>query len=146
MTSQFTKGVFLLKPKGKTGKIRCVLFPIIIAVLITALVSLLFGYLVQCGFAPEVFLRAFGMISISAGACAAGAISGGGGKRGVLVGALIAVIWSVWRMTTNPSSFMMVYTWIEIALCILFSCAGSCIFHKKRKGNTKRNRRAAPAR
>ena len=146
MTSQFTKGVFLLKPKGKTGKIRCVLFPIIIAVLITALVSLLFGYLVQCGFAPEAFLRACCMSSISVGACAARARSCGGGKRCGLVDALIAVIWSVWRMTTNPSSFMMVYTWIEIALCILFSCAGSCIFHKKRKGYTKRNRRAVPAR
>ncbi len=133
-----------MKPKRKTGKIRCFMFPIIIAVLITALVSLLFGYLVRCGFAPEAFLRAFGMISISVGACAAGALSGGGGKRGILVGTLVAAIWSVWRMTTNPSSFMMVHSWIEISLCILFSCAGSCIFHKKRKGYTKRNRRATP--
>ena len=129
-----------MKPKGKTGKLHCILFPIIIAVLMTSLISLLLGYLIKCGLAPEQFLRAFGMMSVSVGACTAGAFSGGSWKRGVLVGALISMIWSVWRMATNASSFMMVQTWMELALCMLFSWAGSCIFHKNKKRYTKRNR------
>ena len=135
-----------MKAKGKKGWVRGFLLPVTLAFLTTAAVSLLFAGLMNRGLVPDELVRSARMISVAIGAAAAGALSYGSGKHGLLIGALLAVIWSAWRIAINSSSFLVIDTWTEMVLCILFSWAGSCIFHKKKRGYTKRNRKAAPAR
>ena len=49
------------------------------------------------------------------------------------------------KACVNFSSIFSVEMISEFLLCILFSWAGSCIFHKKKKKNTARNRKRLSA-
>ena len=115
-------------------------------VLIYAVVTFLFALFMRSGYVSASWIQVVRMTALSAAALAAGKLSGATGKKGVLIGAGFALIWLVWKVCVNSSTATTANTISEMALCILFSWVGSCIFHKKKHGYTKRNRRIASAR
>ena len=142
----FRKGDFLLSKKGSTRGVNWILLPFGLAVLVMAAAALLFAYLMQNGFLPITWSTILQLSSLSFAALAAGKASGESGRRGAMIGAVLALIWCIWRAATKAEVIFSIYTIAEILLCILCSWLGSCIFHKKRKGYTKRNHLARPTR
>lgn len=135
-----------MSKKGSVRGMNWILPTFGLAVLVMAAFALLFAYLMQNGFVPITWSAMFQLGSLSIASLAAGKASGESGRRGALIGAVLALIWCIWRAATKADALISIYTIAEILLCILCSWLGSCIFHKKRKGYTKRNRLARPAR
>lgn len=70
-----------------------------------------------------------------------GALSGGAGKRGLLTGSILAALYIFGKGVFHPDAFLSSGTLIGL-LCILPGAwIGSCIFHKKPRGYTNRNRK-----
>lgn len=130
-----------MKQKGRAGKLRWMMLPLISAVVVTGAVSLLSAYLMQSGIVPLEWDHGSALLSIGLGALAAGGFAGGSGKHGLMIGVAIALMWCLGRGITDLTSLLGVRTISGIALCIVSSWIGSCIFHKKKRRNTKRNRR-----
>ena len=130
-----------MKQKGRRMALRRYLLSIAAAVLTTAALTLLAAYLMRCGIVSVSWGTAMRLTAVAIAAAIAGRISGGTGKRGMQVGVGLALICVIWRVCTNSSAFFTMDLFSEIALCILCSGVGSCIFHKKKMGYTKRNRR-----
>ena len=129
-----------MKQKGSAAQIRKVVAPLLAAVITTSAAALLLAYLMQINFVPVETDRIAAWIAIALGGCAAGAFSGGKGKRGIASGVIFSLIWCLWSLLFDPDSFFMLNTTLEIGLCILCSWLVSCTFHKKKKKYTKRNR------
>lgn len=137
----FRKGGFSLKKSGNTPQGQRLLLSLLFAVTVIISFSVLMAYLMQCGIVPIAWGQFVTLISTSLGAIAAGAVSGGKGRKGLLTGAVLAIAWCFWRLAANPVLLFRVNTLLEVGFCVLCSWIGSCIFHKNKKRNTKRNRR-----
>ena len=142
----FRKGDFLLKQKGRTRQ-PSRFFPAIgSGVLIFAGFTFLFAYFIHSDYATAAWTQPVRMAALSTAALMAGKVTGGTGKKGLLIGAILALIWLVWKVCVNINTVITANTLCEIALCILFSWAGSCIFHKNKHGYTKRNHNRSASR
>lgn len=130
-----------MKQKGRGRALRTYLLPIAAAILTTAALTLLAAYLMRCGFISVSWEIPARLTAVAIAAAIAGRISGETGKRGALVGVGLALICAIWRAGANSRTFFTMDLFSEIALCILCSWVGSCIFHKKKTGYTNRNRR-----
>lgn len=109
--------------------------------LLFAAMSLLLAYLTGEGSIPMDATGPLLYAVLAFSALAAGAVCGGNGKRGLLTGAILAFLCIMTKAVLHSEEIFRVSTLIDL-LCIL-PCAwiGSCIFHKKRRVNTKRNHR-----
>ncbi len=68
-----------------------------------------------------------------------GALSGGAGKRGLLTGCLLALIYVLGKGIFHPEAFFASETLIGFLCILLGAWLGSCIFHKKPRNYTKRD-------
>ena len=137
----FRKGGFSLRQRGNTLHLRRLLASLAAAAATTLFITMLAANLMQRGVLPTAWSRTAVLTAISLSAITAGAISDGKGRNGFLVGALFALLWGLWRVLVNPASLFRLSTLSEMGLCILCSWGGSCIFHKSKQRNTKRNQR-----
>lgn len=70
-----------------------------------------------------------------------GALSGGAGKRGLLTGGILAMLYLLGKAVFRSDVFFTSETLLGLLCIIPGSWLGSCIFHKKRRDYTKRNRK-----
>lgn len=134
-----------MKQKGRGRSLRRHLLALAAAVLTTAALTLLAAYLMQKGFIPVSWGIAARLTAVTAAALIAGRLSGGTGAQAALIGVGLSLICALGKACVNFSSIFSVEMISEFLLCILFSWAGSCIFHKKKKKNTARNRKKLSA-
>ena len=134
-----------MKRKERTRLLISYLLTIGAASLIVAGISLLFAYLIHKGSIPVAWDHAVRMAALSAAAFSVGMVAHRAGRKGIVIGTGLSLIWFVWKVCTNTEAAFTMNTVTEIALCILFSMVASCIFHKKKRGYTKRNHRISRA-
>ena len=68
-----------------------------------------------------------------------GALSGGAGKRGLITGASLALIYFIGKLIFHSDSFFTSMTLLGAIVIVISAWLGSCIFHKKGGKYTKRN-------
>ena len=130
-----------MKRKGRTRTVLRLILPSMLGATIIAGASLLFAYFMQLGMMPIAWDYPAALAAVLFGACAVGMTSEGIGKRGILSGTVLAMMWSAWKSCCWETSPVSIHMLSEIALCILISWGSSCIFHKNKQSYTKRNRR-----
>ncbi len=115
------------------------LLPVLTGVCVFMGSTLLGAELMRRGLIPMEFRRGIALASLAIGALLSGAVCGGGGKRAVFVGAALLVLYLIGAGTASEGAFRSGEVLIGAAVCLLTPLAGSCIFHKRRAGYTKRN-------
>ncbi len=81
------------------------------------------------------------LIALSLAALFAGALNRGAGKRGLLTGVSLAVLFLMGKLVFHLEAFFTSGTLLGAFLIVISAWLGSCIFHKKRGKYTNRNRR-----
>ena len=100
-----------------------------------------FAWTIQKGALPVESVKAIALTSLFIGAAATGCVLPPGGRNGLLAGGILALCYLLWKLI-GPEEFTTVMTLIGTGICVFVPWVISCIFHKGRKNNTKRNRRA----
>ena len=130
-----------MKQKGRGRLARRYLPALAVFLFTSAVLTLMAAYLMKNGYISVSWGSASRLTTVGIAALVAGRLTDGTGKQGALAGVALALICAIWTACTNPNTFFTIDRVIELALCILCSWLGSCIFHKKKARYTKRNRR-----
>ena len=103
-----------MKRKERTRLLSSYLLMIGAASLIVAGMSLLFAYLIHKGSIPVTWDHAVRMAALSAAAFSAGMIALREGRKGVVIGPVLSLIWFVWKVCTNTEAAFTMNTVTEI--------------------------------
>ena len=139
--SDFTRGILVLKQRMKQKTALGMLVPSAAGIVSFALLSLLTAYAVHAGYLPTELIRPAALVALALASVLSGMLCGGEGKRGILTGTLLCVLYLIWKLTASSDNSLSVYTLIGCGITLLCPFAASCIFHKKRRGYTRRNQR-----
>ena len=132
-----------MKKRGTRSEVWRFALPVLAGVLVFTTASLLGAYALKSDLLP---MEAAGLVAVSSlaiGAITAGAMTGGEGKRALITGCGLLFLYLILRLVISAETFLSIRTVIGMAICIICPGLGSCIFHKKPRHNTKRNRSRA---
>lgn len=124
---------------GKKGMRRMTL-AIIVGVLTFAASALLGAGAVHGGVIPAGETMALSWLALALGAGAVGLALPEGGRTGLIAGGLFALCFVLWKLAASDASFWTGLTGAEATLCAVIPWLVSCIFHRRKNANTKRNR------
>lgn len=130
-----------MKQSIRRLELRGVLPQVLAGVIVYAGLTLLGAELMRRGLIPMEYRQGIATVSLVIGAVVSGACCGRGGRRSIIVGAVLCMLYLIGKGIAPEGMVLSANTLIGAAICLLLPVAGSCIFHKKRSGYTDRNRR-----
>ena len=136
----FCKGDFILKTNIRNRGVTRSLLPTIVGIVCYALLGLLISQLILSGTLPEEFAQLAMYAALAVASLFAGALCRGG-KHGLFTGALLAGGYLIAKLILESGDIFSVHTLIGVACTLFGAWLGSCIFHKKQKPYTNRNRK-----
>lgn len=116
------------------------LLSLLIGAAVYALLCLLTAYGIQNEWFPMETMHAAAPAALIVSAAAI-AVVGRGGRECVLLGVSYAALYLIWRFASCGMQAMVSETGIGVLICALCPWVFSCIFHKSKRSNTKRNRK-----
>ena len=130
-----------MKQRVKQKTVWKKLLPVLAAMGMFLVLTILLAWALQGGLLPMTMLQPAAWAALLLSALLGGVCTGGGGKRGLLLGGILSGVYLICKLLVSFGDVFSLQTLIGVGLCVAGAWIGSCIFHKKSKPYTNRNKR-----
>ena len=130
----------MLKKSRRSAEVLRVVLTVALGTAVYAAACLLSARLILNGTLPEEGRKAAAICSAAAAGLVSGIAARGKGRRGLLIGFGMMLVYIVFRACTASDIDFNETACLTAGIMLIVPWAGSCIFHKKANDYTKRNR------